>query len=451
MSEVRENKMGVMDVKPLIVSMSLPMMISMLVQALYNVVDSIFVAQVDEAALAAVTFAFPLQNLMIAVASGTGVGINALLSRSLGAKKFDRADSAANAGILLAFCSFLVFLVIGLFGTEPFIGSQTGDTVIRQYGQDYLSIVCIFSLGLFLQVTGERLLQSTGKTIFSMVSQLTGAVVNIIMDPLLIFGLFGFPKLGVAGAAIATVAGQSVAGILALILNIRFNKEIHLSFRRIIKPEGSTVKEIYQVGVPSILMMSIGSIMTYLMNQILAGFSTTATAVFGVYFRLQSFFFMPIFGLNSGLIPVLAYNYGAAKRERIEEALRFSLVLAVSIMTVGTLVFETVPELLLSMFSASDEMMEIGVPALRIIAIHFPVAGCAIILGSVFQAFSKSSYSLIVSLGRQIVVLIPAAWLLSLTGNVNNVWWSFLIAEGVSLVLTLVMFSRIKRFILDKL
>ncbi len=440
---VKENKMGVMPIKQLIVSMSVPMMISMLVQALYNVVDSIFVAQINEDALAAVTFAFPLQNLMIAMAAGTGVGINALLSKSLGAKDFEKADHAANSGLLLTLIHALCFVLIGIFVTEPFIKSQTSAEHIIAYGDAYLGIVCTLSVGLFFQVTFERLLQSTGLAIYSMISQTTGAVINIIMDPILIFGLLGMPKLGVAGAAYATVLGQCVAACLGLYLNLRFNKEIHLSLPRVFHPDGDAIGKIYYVGVPSILMMSIGSVMTYFMNLILVGFSTTAAAVFGVYFKLQSFFFMPVFGLNNGLIPVLAYNYGARKKSRIDEALRFSMLLAFCIMLCGTLTFELIPGALLGMFNASPEMTGIGIYALRIIAIHFPIAAFGILMGSIFQALGQSIYSLIVSLGRQLVVLIPVAWLLSLTGNVNNVWWCFLIAEFVSFALSLLFFKRI--------
>ncbi len=447
----KENKMGVIPVKKLIVSMSLPMMISMLVQALYNVVDSIFVAQVSKDALAAVTYAFPMQNLMIAVGSGTGVGINALLSKSLGEKRFDRSNAAANNGLLLTLINAFVFLCIGLFGAGPFIRSQVSNPQIVEYGTTYLSICSCFSFGIFFQMTFERLLQSTGLTIYSMISQGTGAVINIIFDPILIFGYFGFPKLGVAGAAYATVLGQVVAATIGLILNLKVNKEIQFSIKGIFTPVGDVIKRIYIVGIPSILMMSIGSVMTYMMNQILSTFSTMATTVFGAYFKLQSFFFMPIFGLNNGLIPVLAYNYGARKKDRIKEALRFSMKLAISIMLVGLISFQIVPKILLGFFNPDEEMLKIGVPALRIISLSFPIAGACIAMGSVFQAFSKSMYSLIVSIGRQLVALIPAAWLLSKTGVVTNVWWAFLIAEGVSLILSMFFFRKVHRDIVDKL
>lgn len=448
----RENKMGTMPVKQLIISMSLPMMVSMLVQALYNIVDSVFVAQISESALTAVTLAFPLQSVMIAVGAGTGVGINALLSRSLGEKKFERSDAAANTAILLAFFSFLAFVFIGIFLSRPFILTQTDNAEIIEYGTTYLSIVCTFSMGLFFQVTFERLLQSTGLTLYSMISQIVGAVFNIIFDPILIFGLIGFPRLGVAGAAIATVLGQCLAACIGLFLNLKKNKELHFSLKRILSPKGSVIGRIYYVGVPSILMMAIGSIMTYLMNLILVAFSDTAVAVFGVYFKLQSFFFMPVFGLNNGCVPVLAYNYGARKPDRIKAALKFSMQLAFVVMCCGTAIFELFPGVLLKMFNANDSMMAMGKIALRIIAVHFPLAAIGITLGGVFQAFSKATYSLVVSLMRQLVVLIPVAWLLArLTQNVDAVWWCFPIAEVVSLMVSIFFYRRIKKNIIDKL
>lgn len=443
MQEHRENKMGVMPVKKLIITMSLPMMISMLVQALYNVVDSIFVAQLSEDALTAVTLAFPMQNLLISFAAGTGVGINALLSQSLGEKRFDKADAAANNGLFLAFLTYILFLLIGLFGAEPFIGTQIQDTVVQGYGTTYLRICMCLSFGAIYQITFERLLQSTGRTLHSMISQATGAIINIIFDPILIFGLLGFPRMGVAGAAAATVFGQIVAAVISLILNLKSNEDIHISLPQVLQPSREIIGRIYFVGVPSILMMSIGSIMTYAMNQILGGFSKTATAVFGVYFKLQSFFFMPVFGLNNGLIPVLAYNFGARRSDRIKEALRFAMMLAVGIMFCGTLVFQLFPKGLLGMFNASEEMLRIGVPALRIISLSFMLAGACIAMGSIFQAFSYSYYSLIVSVGRQLVVLIPVAMFLSTFGEVTLIWWAFPIAELMSLVLSLFFFLRL--------
>ncbi|MBO4337015.1 MAG: MATE family efflux transporter [Lachnospiraceae bacterium] len=423
----------------------------MLVQALYNIVDSVFVARLSEDALTAVTLAFPMQSLMIALGSGTGVGINALLSRSLGKKDYEEASRAANTGILLNVVNYFFFMILGLVAVRPFISSQTDSPQIIEYGVTYLSWVSVLSVGIFFQMTFERLLQSTCMTFYSMLSQLTGALINMVLDPMLIFGIGPFPKLGVAGAAIATIFGQITAACLGLYLNISKNKEITLSFKGIIHPTAYTVKQIYIVGIPSIAMMSIGSIMTYLMNKILGRFSSTAVAVFGVYFKLQSFFFMPIFGLNNGMIPVLSFNYGARKKDRIHEALSFSIVFAFCIMLFGAVVFEVVPHLLLRLFDASENMIEIGVPALRIIAVHYPIAAICISLGSVFQAFAKSTYSLVVSLARQLVALIPAAWLLSLTGNLTNVWFAFPIAEVMSLTMTLIFYKRIKRQIIDKL
>ncbi|MBQ1489499.1 MAG: MATE family efflux transporter [Eubacterium sp.] len=445
----KENKMGVMPVRKLVISMSLPMMISMLVQALYNIVDSMFVSYISQDALAAVTLAFPMQGLMIALGSGTGVGINAYLSRSLGERRFQQANDAANNGLFLAFCCYLVFLALGLSCGHWFISIQTDDPEIVQAGSTYLTIVCCLSLALFYQMTFERLLQSTGLTFYSMISQVTGAVINMIMDPILIFGLLGAPKLGIAGAAIATIFGQTAATIIGLTLNVKKNKEIQLSFQAILHPKWAVIKRIYSVGIPTILMMSVGSVMNYAMNHILIAFSSTAVAVFGVYFRLQSFIFMPIFGLNNGIVPVVAYNYGAKKKSRILETLKFALMFAITIMVCGLIVFELFPEVLLGIFNASDEMLALGVPAMRIIALHFPIAAVCIVLGSVFQAFGRGTYSLINSVLRQLFALLPAAWLLAQTGNVSNVWWAFLIAEGVSLLVTSILFRKLYKDVIE--
>lgn len=448
---MEENKMGVLPVKKLIVSMAVPMMISMLVQALYNIVDSIFVAKVAEEALTGVTLAFPLQMFMISVGSGMGVGMNAILSRALGEKRVDKANTAANTGLFLTVCSYFAFLLIGILVSRPFIESQTNKAIIADYGTTYITICTTLSLGLFFQMTFERLLQSTGKTIFSMVSQLTGAIFNLIFDPILIFGLLGAPKLGVAGAAYATVIGQTVAGCVGFVLNVKFNTEIKFSIKEILKPDVADIIKIYEIGIPSIIMMSIGSIMTYLMNNILKTFSDTAQAVFGAYFKLQSFFFMPVFGLNNGLIPVLAYNYGAKSKQRIKESVLFSMKMAFCVMILGTAVFWSIPKILLGFFDASGYMLEIGVPALRTISLSFPIASICIILGSMFQAFAKSTYSLVVSVSRQLIALVPAAWLLSKTGSVNNVWWAFPIAEFASLAASLFFYNRVKKTIIDKL
>ena len=448
---VQENKMGVMPIKKLLITMSLPMMISMLVQALYNIVDSIFVSQLCEEAMTAVTLVFPMQNLMVSLAMGTGVGVNAILSKALGEKKYEDANSAANTGLLLNFIHFIIFLFVGLFLSKAFVMSQNDDPVIVGYGIDYMKVISVLSIGCFFQVMLERLLQSTGRTSLSMISQTAGAVINMILDPIMIFGLFGFPRLEVAGAALATCIGQMCASLIGFTLNIKANKDITLSISRIIKPRADIVGRIYFVGIPSTLMMAIGSVMTYFMNKITGKFSSTAQTVFGIYFKLQSFFFMPVFGLNNGLIPVLAYNYGMGDKKRIKEALRFSVCVAVSIMLAGTVLFELIPQVFLQMFKPSEELLRLGIPALRIIGLHYPLAAVAIVLGSVFQAFSKSYFSLFVSLGRQLVILIPVAWLLSMTGSVTNVWWSFPISEVVSLMLTVIFFTVVKRTVIDRL
>ncbi len=448
---VQENKMGVMPIKKLLITMSLPMMISMLVQALYNIVDSIFVSQLCEEAMTAVTLVFPMQNLMVSLAMGTGVGVNAILSKALGEKKYEDANSAANTGLLLNFIHFIIFFFVGLFLSKAFVMSQNDDPVIVGYGIDYMKVISVLSFGCFFQIMLERLLQSTGRTSLSMISQTAGAVINMILDPIMIFGLFGFPRLEVAGAALATCIGQMCASLIGLTLNIKANRDITLSISRIIKPRADIVGRIYFVGIPSTLMMAIGSVMTYFMNKITGKFSSTAQTVFGIYFKLQSFFFMPVFGLNNGLIPVLAYNYGLGDKKRIKEALRFSVCVAVSIMLAGTVLFELIPQVFLQMFKPSEELLRLGIPALRIIGLHYPLAAVAIVLGSVFQAFSKSYFSLFVSLGRQLVILIPVAWLLSMTGSVTNVWWSFPISEVVSLMLTVIFFTVVKRTVIDRL
>ncbi len=448
--ETRENKMGVMPVNKLLLNMSLPMMVSMLVQALYNIVDSIFVAKLSENALTAVSLAFPIQTLLIALGTGTGVGINSLLSKQLGEKDFKQVSKTAMNGIFLAVMSYIVFVIVGIVGVRPFYASQVkdADPEILTLGVQYLMIVCVCSFGLYAQLIFEKLLQSTGKTLYSMITQAVGAVTNIILDPILIFGLLGMPKLGVAGAAIATVIGQIVGGVLGLIFNIKVNKEITLSVKGF-KPDLRTIGNIYKVGVPSIIMQAIGSVMTYGMNKILITFSSTATAVFGVYFKLQSFFFMPVFGLNNGLIPIVAFNYGAGKRSRVIRAIKCSLVYAFTLLLVGFIVFETVPAVLLGMFEASDEMLAIGVPALRIIGVHFLIAWFCIIAGSVFQALGNGVYSMVVSVARQLVVLLPVAFLLARLGGLHAVWWAFPIAELMSFCVSSIFMILINRKVIS--
>lgn len=430
-----ENKMGTMPVGKLLLAMGLPMMASMLFQALYNVVDSIFVARLGQDALNAVSLALPLQNLMIAVGGGLGVGMNALLSRSLGEKKFENADRAANTTIFLAIMASIIFALIGVFVSRPFFALQTANENIIRYGVDYTSICLGVSIGIFLQFTAERMLQATGRTVLSMCTQVLGAVINMIMDPILIFGLFGFPRLEVAGAAVATVLGQIVAAIAGLILNKKLNDDVHLRISHI-RWHSWTVKEIFRVGFPSMLMMSVGSVTTFTMNKILMGFSEAATAVYGAYFKLQNFIFMPVFGLNNACVPIVSYNYGAARLDRLKKAVKYTICTAICIMVCGTLLFESVPEVLLGFFNPSAEMLSIGAVALRIVGIHFPLAGFCIIAGSVCQAIGNPLHSLLISVGRQIVVLLPVAYLMSLTGNLNLVWFAFPIAEGVSLMLS---------------
>ncbi len=441
---VAENKMGTMPIGKLLFNMSLPMMISMLVQALYNIVDSIFVAKLSENALTAVSLAFPLQTLLIAVGTGTGVGMNALLSRSLGEKNYEKANHIARNAAFLYFLSYLLFLVLGFTVVKPFYTSQIGgaDSEIMELGIEYLSTVMIFSFGLFTQVFFERLLTSTGRTIFSMTSQLCGAVTNIILDPILIFGLLGAPKMGVTGAAVATVIGQCVAGIVAATCNHKFNHEIKLNFKGF-RPDIRIIGMVYAIGIPSIIMQSIGSVMTYCMNRILIGFSSTATAVFGVYFKLQSFFFMPVFGLNNGITPIIAYNYGAAQRKRMMKTIKLSMIVAFCLTFIGFLCFEIIPQTLLGMFNASEDMLKIGVPALRIIGIHYLIAWFCIVCGTVFQALGKAIFSMFVSIMRQLVVLIPAAYLLAKFGGLHMVWWSFPIAEVISLAVSLMFLRKV--------
>ena len=441
-SVIKENKMGTMPINKLLISMSLPMMISMLVQALYNVVDSIFVSQISENALTAVSLAFPVQNFMIAVGVGTGVGINALLSRSLGEKKFEQANKVANNGVFLAVLSYIAFLILGIIFSRRFFQWQTDIKDIVDGGYSYLIIVTTCSFGMYGQIVFEKLMQSTGKTIFSMTTQLTGAIVNIVLDPILIFGLFGFPKLGISGAAIATVIGQICGMGLGIYLNTTKNKEIKVEVKNF-RPSLRTIKEIYAVGIPSIIMASIGSVMTFGLNKILLVFSSTATAVFGVYFKLQSFIFMPVFGINNGMVPIIAYNYGARNKDRLMKTVKISIMYGISIMLIGLVIFQVFPKELLSLFNASDKMISIGVPALRTISISFLFAGYCIVVSSMFQALGNGVMSMIVSLVRQLIVLLPVAYLLSKSGNLNMVWWAYPIAEIASICLSVIGFKYV--------
>ena len=443
----QENIMGTMAINPLLVKLSIPMMVSMLVQALYNVVDSIFVSHVSEGALTAVSLAFSLQNMMIAVGVGTGVGVNALLSKSLGEKDQERANKTAENGIFLALCSFAAFFIIGLTCMKPYFYAQTSDVEIAEQGIRYLTVCSVFSLGLFLQTMSEKLLAATGRTNLSMCSQLIGAIVNIVLDPIFIFGYCGEALSGTTGAAVATVIGQFCGAGAAIFFNLKKNPDIQLDWHGF-RPSADAIKRIYIVGLPSIAMQCVGSVMTFLMNKILMAFSATAVAVFGVYFKLQSFVFMPIFGMNNGMVPIISYNYGARKPERVKKTIRLAVFYAECIMLVGFCIFQFLPDKLLGLFAASDAMLAIGVPALRIICPHFLLAGAGIVLSSVFQALGNGVFSLTVSICRQLVVLIPAAWLLSRTGEVNMVWWAFIIAEVVSLALSLVFMARINRTVI---
>ena len=454
----KENIMGTKPVNRLLLSLGLPMIASMMVSAFYNIVDSIFVARITEAgsvenagtaALVAVGMAFPFQTLIIAFSAGTGVGMNALLSRALGEKDFNTVNKTAVNGIFCHGVCYIFFLLAGIFLPEILIKAQGGSGLSLIYGSQYLRIVCMCSFGVFTQFTFERLLQSTGKTIYSMITQMTGAIINIILDPILIFGLFGFPSLKVAGAAIATVIGQICAGSLAIFFNLKKNHEISISFKGF-KPNAPIIGKIYSVGLPSIVMQSIGSVMTYSMNSILNSLNEASVAVFTVYFKLQSFFFLPLFGMNNALIPIIAYNYGAKKRGRIISAIRYGMIYAGIFMGFGFIMFEVFPEALLKIFDTNDQNLILyGVPALRIIAFHFLIAWFCIIAGSTFQALGNGVYSLIVSVARQLVVLIPVAYILAKIGGLSLIWWSFPIAELMSLLCSLFFLRRISKNIIS--
>ncbi len=441
---MEENKMGVMPVNKLLISMALPMMISMLVQALYNIVDSMFVAQISENALTAVSLAFPAQNLMIAVGTGTGVGINALVSRSLGERNGERANLIANNGLLLYVLSGIVFALFGIFGSRLFFRAQTSDLEIVELGTQYLRICCLLSTAIFLQFGFERILQATGRTIYTMLTQGLGAIVNIILDPILIFGLFGAPRLGVRGAAIATVIGQICAASLACFFNKKKNDDIVINPKKY-HLQAHAVKSIYAIGIPSICMASIGSVMTFGMNKILIGFTSTAAAVFGVYFKLQSFVFMPVFGLNNGMVPIIGFNYGARKPDRLMKTMRLAVTYAVSIMIIGMILFWAFTKQLLGIFNASEQMLAIGIPALRIISLSFLLAGFDIIIISVMQALGHGVISLIISILRQLAVLLPSAFIFSKIFGLDAVWIAFPLAECVALAITILFWRKVYR------
>ena len=436
------NKMGEWPIGKLLMNMALPLVISMLVQALYNVVDSIYVSRISESAVTALSLAFPIQNLLIGCATGVGVGVNSLLSKSLGEKNYERANRTAGNGFLLSVFFSALFVVFGLFFSRPFFATQTTVTETLEGGSIYLTICCVGSIGIFIEILFERLLQASGNAFQSMITQTVGAVTNIILDPILIFGWFGLPEMGIAGAALATVIGQWIAACLAMGLNLKYNKELKDLCRRHIKPDGYVIRTILSVGVPSIIMVGIGSVMNFGINQILQGFSETATGVFGIYFKLQSFFFMPLFGINNAVISIVAFNYGARKPERMMKTVKLSAVAGLGIMLAGLAIFQLIPEVPLALFDPSEEFMAMAVQALRTISWCFPVAAVCIILGSTFQALGTGIYATIISLCRQLVMLLPAAWLLSLSGVVNRVWWAWPIAESMGLALTVFFFLR---------
>ena len=437
----QENKMGVTPVNKLLLSMAAPIMVSMIVQALYNVVDSYFVAKISENALTALSLAFPVQNLMMSVSLGIGVGVNALTSRALGLQDRPRAERTAMQGMLLGVISFLVFVLVGAFLVPVFMRGQTDVQEIVTYGTQYLTICCCCSIGVFLQIVNERILQSTGRTLCTMFTQGTGAIINIVLDPILIFGLLGFPAMGVRGAAWATVIGQCCAALFALVLNITRNRDVRLRLANL-KPSLRVIGRILFIGAPSMLMIAIGSIMVFFLNRILLGFSVTAAAVFGVYFKLQSFVFMPVFGLNNGMVPIIGYNYGAGKRDRIVKTYRLAVTYGIFIMCLGLALFQFEADWLLALFEASPAMTEMGVTALRIISVHFPLAGFSIVTSSLLQALGRSMYSLYISAIRQLLALTPIAWLLSLSGELNLVWWAFPLAEVVAILLCLLFKKR---------
>ena len=447
-SKLNSGRMGEMPEGKLLLTLAVPMMLSMLVQALYNIVDSVYVASVSEDCLTALSLVFPAQNIMIGLATGTGVGVSTLISRALGRNDPQQASKVAGNALFLCICCWALMFFFGLFGADWFINTQTDDPVIREYAKSYLKIVAMASIFVYFEICFERFLQSSGLTKYSMWTQIVGAVTNIILDPFFIFGWCGLPAMGTAGAAIATVIGQAVGTGIGVLFHLKHNKEVPIDLKYL-APNGKIVGEIYRIGFPSILMMCIGSVTNYTMNRILIGFTSTAVAVYGAYFKVQSFFFMPVFGLNNGLIPILGYNYGAGKRDRIHRSIKYGVLYAAVFMVLGCVIFELIPNVLLMAFSPSEEMLKIGVPALRRIALHFPIASFCIIAGSACQALDKSFLSLVTSCMRQLIALLPSAYLLSLTGNVDNIWWCFLIAEGMSFICSF-LFLRVTLRDVDK-
>lgn len=447
------NKLGTMPISKLIWNMSLPIIVSMLVQALYNIVDSVFVSRICEQALTAVSLAFPAQNLMIGLATGTAVGVNALMGRALGAGERERANHIATNGVFLAGVGFAICAILAAFFARMFFAAQTSIDYIVDNGATYLRICCCASLGLFAEIMFERLLQSTGRSILSMYTQGLGAIVNIILDPICIFVL----NMGVAGAAVATVIGQFCGCALALYFNLKKNHDIRLHFKGF-RPHWKIIGQIYAIGLPSVVMVAIGSVMTFCMNKILIAYHSakeTAATAFGIYFKLNSFIFMPLFGLNNGVVSIIAYNYGAQHRRRMTETIKRSTIYASCIMLLGMSIFLSIPGTLLKIFDATDTLLAVGVPALRIISLSFCMAGASIALTSAFQALGKSLYSMIVSIIRQLVFLVPLAYILARygagIGNDDLVWWSYPIAEISALTVSLLFFRHMYKTLIAKL
>ena len=447
------NKLGTMPISKLIWNMSLPIIVSMLVQALYNIVDSVFVSRICEQALTAVSLAFPAQNLMIGLATGTAVGVNALMGRALGAGEHERANHIATNGVFLAGVGFAICAILAAFFARMFFAAQTSIDYIVDNGATYLRICCCASLGLFAEIMFERLLQSTGRSILSMYTQGLGAIVNIILDPICIFVL----NMGVTGAAVATVIGQFCGCALALYFNLKKNHDIRLHFKGF-RPHWKIIGQIYAIGLPSVVMVAIGSVMTFCMNKILIAYHSakeTAATAFGIYFKLNSFIFMPIFGLNNGVVSIIAYNYGAQHRRRMTETIKRSTIYASCIMLLGMSIFLSIPGTLLKIFDATDTLLAVGVPALRIISLSFCMAGASIALTSAFQALGKSLYSMIISIIRQLVFLVPLAYILARygagIGNNDLVWWSYPIAEIAALTVSLLFFRHMYKTLIAKL
>ena len=437
-----ENKMGTMPINKLIINMSLPLITSMFVQAFYNIVDSLFVARINEDALTAVSMSFPAQNLMISAGVGVGVGITALIARYLGAHDEKGITRVVHNGIFLGILNSILFALFGIFLAKFYFEFQKASGIIETYGIQYLSICSIFAISIIMEITFERMLIASGKTIYTMITQSTGAIINIIFDPIFIFGLFGFPKMGIVGAAVATIFGQTVAMFMALYFNVVKNHEVRISIKKF-AVDFKTIVNIYEIGFPSIVMQSAASFMIFQLNNLLASFSTTATAVLGVYFKLQSFVILPVFGLNNSVISIVSYNYGAGKIKRLLKTMKVANIYAFSIMLAGFVLCQILPSQILKIFDASDNMLAIGVPALRIISFSFLIAPFSIVSSGTFQALGKGTFSLIISLIRQLIVILPLSYLLSRIMGMKGVWIAFPIAEIVAGILTIIYLRKL--------